>query len=53
MTDIVLNSKGEITFKVDLTIYSEAIIDKVLYWWSDRFAIMRKNIPQTTFQEIS
>lgn len=45
MTDIVLNSKGEITFKVDLTIYSEAIIDKVLYWWSDRFAIMRKNIP--------
>ena len=52
MTDIVLNSKGEITFKVDLTIYSEAIIDKVLYWWSDRFAIMRKNIPQTTFQEI-
>lgn len=52
MTDIILNSKGEITFKVDLTIYSETIIDKVLYWWSDQFAIMRKNIPHTTFQEI-
>lgn len=52
MTDIVLNSKGEIICTVDLTIYSESIIAKVLYWWSDKFTIMRKNIPQTTFQEI-
>lgn len=53
MTEIKLNSRGEIELCVDKSIYDEHIIDKVLYWWSGDYVITRKNIPDTALQAIT
>lgn len=38
---------------VDLSIYAERIVDKVLYWWSSDYTITRINNPGTTLQSIT
>lgn len=53
MTSIELNSHGQIELIVDLSIYNDSIIDKVMYWWSGEYVITRKNIPATTLQTIT
>ena len=51
MVDIKLISKNQCVLKVDLSIYSDAVISKVLYWLVEDFLIFRKNISENT-QEI-
>lgn len=53
MTDIQLDSQGRVVFGVDLSIYDERIVDKVLYWWSGDYTITRTNRSGTTLQTIT
>lgn len=53
MTDIQLDSQGRVVLCVDLSIYNEQIVDKVLYWWSDDYVITRINRSGTTLQTIT
>lgn len=53
MTDIQLDSQGRVVFDVDLSIYNERIVDKVLYWWSGNYTIARTNRSGTTLQTIT
>lgn len=53
MTDIKLNSRGEVELCVDISIYNDCIIDKVMYWWSGKYVITRKNIPGSALQAIT
>lgn len=53
MTDIQLDSQGRVVFDVDLSIYNERIVDKVLYWWSGDYTIARTNRSGTTLQTIT
>ncbi len=53
MTDIQLDSQGRIVLCVDLSIYNERIVDKVLYWWSGDYIITRTNRSGTTLQMIT
>lgn len=53
MTDIQLDSQGRVVFYVDLSIYDERIVDKILYWWSSDYIITRTNCSGTTFQKIT
>ncbi len=41
MFDFVSHQAGLITFKVDLNIFSSAVIDKVMYHWGEIFYIER------------
>ena len=52
MTDIKLTSEGQVILYVDTTIYDEAIIDKVLYWYVDKFLIKRQNETDRSIQTI-
>ena len=52
MTDIELTPEGQIILYVDTTIYNGAIIDKVLYWYVDKFLIKRQNEPNSPIQTI-
>ncbi len=52
MTDIELNLQGAVILKVDLSIYNESVIDKVLYWWAGNYVITRRNETGTTIQTI-
>lgn len=52
MTDIELNQHGEVVLDVDMSIYDEPVIDKVLYWWAGDYVITRRNNPATTIQTI-
>lgn len=51
--DIQLDSQGHVVLCVDLSIYNERIVDKVLYWWSGDYTITRINCSGTTLQTIA
>ena len=53
MTDIQLNSKGNILLTVDTSIYDDWVIEKVLYWLTADFVISRSNIAGTPRQSIT
>ena len=53
MTDPILNDLGQIEFGVDMSIYDEHIINKVLYRWAGAHTIARRNIPGTTLQHVT
>ena len=53
MTDIRLDSQGRIVLSVDLSVYDERIVDKVLYRWSGDYTITRMNRPGTSLQTIA
>ena len=53
MTDIQLDALGRIILCVDLSVYDQGIIDKVLYWWSGDYTITRMNRPGTSLQAIT
>lgn len=44
MFDFVLHSNNEFEFKIDLNVYSDAVVSKVLYWLSRDFTIYRKQL---------
>lgn len=48
MFDFKIQSSSEFSFSVDLNIYSDPVISKVLYWLSDSFYISRKSVDTHT-----
>ena len=44
MFDYLLTDSGNIEFKIDLNIYSDAVISKVLYWIAKDFTIECKDM---------
>lgn len=45
MYDFGITGPGTIEFKVDLAIYSDSVISRVLYWLTADFIVERKEIP--------
>lgn len=48
MYDFKISDPGSIEFKVDLNVYPDTVISKVLYWLSADFVIERKAISSSS-----
>ena len=47
MFDLEITEARQIVFKVDLTVYSDEVTSKVLYWLSSGYLIERKSVSST------
>ena len=54
MTDARIIENGQaLTIEIDTDIYPDVVIDKVLYWFSADYIILRKKVAQSSTEQIT
>ena len=54
MTDARIIENGQaLTIEIDTDIYPDVVIDKVLYWFSVDYIILRKKVAQSSTEQIT
>ena len=54
MTDATVIENGNaLMIEIDTNIYPDVVIDKVLYWYSSGYIILRKKVADTSIEQVT